>query len=117
MKFLCLIYHDEAELAAFTAAQMKVLDHDSEAYDRTLEKAGHMIFAHALRPARTARTVRMRGKKTMITDGPFAESKEQLIGFILIEAQDADEAMQLAKEIPLAKTGTVEVRPAFDPFA
>ena len=76
-----------------------------------------MIFAHALRPARTARTVRKRQKKAVITDGPFAESKEQLIGFILIEAKDLDEAVRLALDIPLAKTGTVEVRPAYNPFA
>lgn len=93
------------------AAMVVLLDRAADRTYSTIQPA------HALRPARTARTVRIRGKKAMITDGPFAESKEQLIGFILIEAEDADEAMRLAKEIPLAKTGTVEVRPAFDPFA
>ncbi len=81
------------------------------AYDDALRKAGHLVVAHALQPVEAATTVRVRNGKLSTTDGPFAETKEQLGGFILIEARDLNEAIQVAAKIPLARRGSIEVRP------
>jgi len=87
------------------------LDRDSIAYDEELRKSGHYIASDALQLVNTARTLRVRNGKLSIMDGPFAETKEQLGGFILVEAKDMDEAVELASKIPMAKHGTIEVRP------
>jgi hypothetical protein len=84
---------------------------ESLAYDETLRKAGHLVAAHALQPVEAATTIRVRGGKLSTTDGPFAETKEQLGGFLLIEARDLNEALQVAGRIPMARRGTIEVRP------
>jgi hypothetical protein len=76
-----------------------------------MRKSGHYVAAEALQPVKTARTVRVRNGKTSITDGPFAETKEQLGGFYLIEAADENEALRLAAQIPPARVGSIEVRP------
>ena len=104
MKYLCLVYSDEKELAVIS---------DSECidYGETLQRADRRIAAEALQPVRTATTVRVRGGKTSITDGPFAETKEQLAGFYLIDAPDLDDALRIAARIPAARVGSVEVRP------
>jgi hypothetical protein len=81
------------------------------AYDDALRRAGHLVVAHALQPVEAATTVRVRNGKLSTTDGPFAETKEQLGGFILIEARDLNEAIQVAAKIPLARRGSIEVRP------
>jgi len=111
MKYLCLVYVDEKKMAALSSSESQGLDDDSLASDETLRKSGHLLAAQALGPVASAATVRVRKGKAMITDGPFAETREQVGGFILIEAQDRDEAIGLASKIPVASYGTIEVRP------
>ncbi|MGH7545233.1 MAG: YciI family protein [Gemmatimonadota bacterium] len=88
-----------------------VSDHECVAYDAALRKDGRCVASEALQPVETATTVRVRDGKVSITDGPFAETKEQLAGFYLIEARDLNEAIQVASQIPPARVGSVEVRP------
>lgn len=104
MKYLCLVYGEEPALETCP-------DKDCLAYDASIRKSGHCISSEALQPVSTATTVRVREGKVSVTDGPFAETKEQLAGFYLIEARDLDEAIQLAAKIPPAKLGSIEVRP------
>lgn len=111
MKYLCMVFYDEKDLNALSAAELQVLDDESLAYDETLRKHGHFIAAQALESVEAATTVRLRNGKVSITDGPFAETNEQIGGFILIEAQDLNEAIQLAAKIPAIRLGGIEVRP------
>ncbi|MCG6873527.1 MAG: YciI family protein [Betaproteobacteria bacterium] len=104
MKYLCLVYLDES-------APQHVADSDCLAYDAAIRASGHCIASEALQPVRTATTVRVRNGQVSVTDGPFAETKEQLAGFYLIDAKDLDEAIALAARIPPAQEGSVEVRP------
>lgn len=114
MKYLCLVYVDQPLLAHFTKADDDKLTHDSIAYDEELEASGLYILSHALQPTSAARTVRMRKGKRATTDGPFAETREHLAGFILIEAASMDEAVDAAAGIPLAQYGSIEVRPVME---
>ncbi len=111
MKFLFMIFHDEKTLDALPKPQMQTLVDSALDYMEELRRSGHFIVSNALQRARTARTVRVRGGKATITDGPFAETKEQLGGFFLIEAKDMDEACEVASRFPPARLGTIEVRP------
>jgi len=111
MKYLCLIYLEEKSLEALTKGQHEALVAESLAYDDELQKRGHFIVAQALQPVRAAKSVRTRNGKLSATDGPFAETKEQVGGFILVEARDVDEAIQLAAKIPVGRFGGIEVRP------
>ena len=111
MKFMFMIYHDEAELDALPPGEMQALVDSALDYDETIRRSGHYIVSDALQSARTARTIRVRGGKVSTTDGPFAETKEQLGGFFLVEARDIDEACALAARFPPARIGTIEVRP------
>jgi hypothetical protein len=112
MEYLCQVWLPSKELdATLSPAEKVAIDRDSMAYDDELERGGHLIVAQALQPVSAAVTVRVRNGKLSTTDGPFAETKEQLGGFILIEARDLNEAIQLAAKIPLAKYGSIEVRP------
>jgi len=111
MKFLFLIYHDEQTLDALADAEMQTLVDGALDYDEEIRRSGHYIVSNALQRVRTARTVRVRGGKVTTTDGPFAETKEQLGGFFLIEAKDIDEACAVAARFPPARIGTIEVRP------
>jgi len=104
MKYLCLVYLDEKRLD-------EVPDSDCLEYDAAIRRSGHCIASEALQPVQTATTVRVRNGKVSITDGPFAETKEQLAGFYLVEAKDLNEAIQLAARIPPVHVGSVEVRP------
>jgi len=104
MKYLCLVYGEEAAMASMD-------DHECLAYDSGLRASGHCIASEALEPVATATTLRVRHGKLTVTDGPFAETKEQLAGFYLIEARDLNEAIQQAAKIPPARVGCVEVRP------
>ena len=113
MRFVCLIEHDQQWFNRASAQEKIALHDDSMAYDDVLARQGQLVVAHALRAPAEARTVRVRKRKLMVTDGPFAETKEQLIGFILIEARDMDEAVAIAAGIPLAQTGTVTIREAY----
>src|SRR5262245_1619472 len=111
MKYICLVYLVEKDMNAMAKSDMEACVDESLAYDDTLRKAGHFIVAHALQPVEAATTVRVRNGKLSATDGPFAETKEQLGGFILIEARDLNEAIQVAGKIPMARRGSIEVRP------
>ena len=104
MKYLCLVYLDEKRLD-------ELPDEDCVAYDTAIRNSGHGIASEALESVQTATTVRVRNGKVAITDGPFAETKEQLAGFYMIDARDLDEAIQIAAKIPPARVGCVEVRP------
>ena len=114
MKYLCLVYFEPHVLAALSAGEHGVLDRESLGYDRELEANGHYILAAALQPTSTATTLRVRGGKVSMTDGPFAETREVLGGFIFIEARDLNEALRIAGGIPMAKYGSIEVRRELD---
>src|SRR5262245_24750883 len=111
MKYLCMVIVDEKKLKALSKSDSQVLDDESLAYDDTLRRGGHFLAAQALESVKAARTVRLRNHKLSVTDGPFAETKEQVGGFILIEAKDLNEAIRLASRIPVLRFGAVEVRP------
>jgi hypothetical protein len=111
MEYLCQVWLPAKELDALSKSEMERIDRESMAYDDELERGGHLIIAQALQPVSAAVTVRVRDGRMSTTDGPFAETKEQLGGFILIEARDLNEAIQLAAKIPLARYGSIEVRP------
>ena len=104
MRYLCLVYLDEKRLD-------ELPDEDCVEYDTAIRKSGNCIASEALESVQTATTVRVRNGKVSVTDGPFAETKEQLAGFYMIEARDLNEATQLASRIPPARVGSVEVRP------
>lgn len=108
MKYLCLVYSDEQLLHGLPDSPE---DAECLAYAESVQGSGRMLAAEALQSVHTATTVRMRGGKLSITDGPFAETKEQLAGFYLIQAKDLNEALQVAGQIPAARVGSVEVRP------
>ncbi|MEB0123831.1 YciI family protein [Pseudomonas sp. CCI1.2] len=108
MKYLCLIYGTEHTLHAHPDSPR---DDECLAYAQSVEKSGRMLAAEPLESVETATTVRMRNGKVSITDGPFAETKEQLAGFYLVEARDLNDALQIAANIPAARVGSVEVRP------
>ena len=110
MKYLCLIYQNE-ESSARNAQQGVPMSQEYFAFTQEIQKSGHMLGGNALQPANTATTVRVRNGKVSVTDGPFAETKEQLAGFYLIEARDLNEAIQAAVKIPPAREGSIEVRP------
>jgi len=104
MKYLCLIYVDEKRLD-------ELPDEDCVAYDAEIRANGHCLASEALESVHAATTVRVRSARMSITDGPFAETKEQLAGFYLIDARDLNEAIQLAAKCPPARVGSVEIRP------
>jgi hypothetical protein len=110
MKFLCLIHIDERVLDDLSKRQYNELLEESLAYDERLRESGHFITANALESTREAVTLRLRGEEVSITDGPYAETKEQVGGFILIEARDLKDALRVASEIPVIRLGGVEVR-------
>jgi hypothetical protein len=110
MKYICQIYLDEHRMAAMPQPEVESLNAEHHECDDALVESGHMILAGALQPSHAAACVRVRGGKTAVTDGPFAETKEQVAGFFLIEARDLNEAIQVASRIPAARLGTVEVR-------
>lgn len=108
MKYLCLVYSDERLLHSQPDSPE---DSECHAYAEAVQASGRMLAAQALESVTTATTVRVRNGKLSITDGPFAETKEQLAGFYLIDAKDLNEALQVAGGIPAARVGSVEVRP------
>jgi hypothetical protein len=104
MRYLCLVYGEERKLGEMD-------DRKCLAYDAEVRARGECIASEALEPVATATTVRVRNGRMSVTDGPFAETKEQLAGFYLIEARDLNEAIRIASKIPPAEVGCVEVRP------
>jgi len=111
MKYLCAVYLEPNALNGLSASEQAELNRVSVRYNEELAKSGHFIAASALQPVKTAKTVRRRSGKVSITDGPFAETKEVLGGFIFIEASDMGEALRVAGNIPVGKFGSIEVRP------
>jgi len=114
MKYLCLVYCEEATLQAMSAADWAALNRECLACGDGLRDNEHLLASEALQSVATATTVRVRDGKLFTTDGPFAETKEQLAGFYLLEARDLNEAIALAGKIPPARLGCVEVRPIRD---
>jgi hypothetical protein len=111
LKYLCLIYHDEKKLGAMSASEYDALMAETLAYDEEIRQSGHYISSNALEYVAAATSIRVRGDKIAITDGPFVETKEQLGGYILIEARDLNEAIRVAARMPPARIGGIEVRP------
>ncbi|MBU2887538.1 YciI family protein [Gilvimarinus agarilyticus] len=108
MKYLCLVYSDEQDLHGLPNSPQ---DQECAAYAEKISQSGHLLAGEALQPVATATTVRVRAGDLQITDGPFAETKEQLAGFYMIEAKDLNEALRIAQDIPPARVGSIEVRP------
>lgn len=111
MKYLCLVYYQESEIDAMTQSAWDALNGECIDCGEGLRKSGHMLGGEALQPVRTATTVRVRNGRISTTDGPFAETKEQLAGFYFIEARDLNDAIQVAGKIPPARLGSIEIRP------
>ncbi len=111
MKYLCLVYVEEKILHALPSAQRQTLSDESMAYCDRLQKLGQLVTASPLHPVETATTVRVRDGKTSTIDGPFAETKEQLGGFPLLDVPDLNDAIRIASQFPAARIGSVEVRP------
>lgn len=114
MKFLCQVWFNTAEIGTLSEEEGRRLTQDCIDNDNRLRYSGHIIVANALREPETARTVRVRKGEAAVTDGPFAELKEHLGGFVLIEARDMEEATRIAATFPVARYGMIEVRAAFD---
>lgn len=113
MRYICLVHFEHSKLNGLPEAERREFDRRSLAYDEELKARGHLIHAQAVEGSDSAVLVRVRGGKPATTDGPYIETKEQMAGFILIEARDMNEAVRLASGIPLAELGTIEVRPIY----
>lgn len=111
MRYLCLVYHDEKELDAMPAREHDAIEAETLAYRDELHQSGRVIASDALQRVQTATTIQVRNDRVVLTDGPVAETKEQLGGFYLIEAADLNEAIRVASRIPSARLATIEVRP------
>ena len=111
MQYLLLIYRNEAEQAKMDAVAGQQMRGDYGAFTQSIIQSGNFKAGDALQPTTTATTVRVRDGKTLTTDGPFAETREQLAGYYLVEVKDLDAALAMAARIPGAKTGSIEVRP------
>jgi len=114
MKYLCLIYDDENTWATMPKAESDAMMGEYFAFTEGIRESGQYVAGEALQPVSTATTVRVRNGQVSTTDGPFAETKEQLGGFYLVEARDLNEAIQVASRIPSARIGSIEVRPIVD---
>jgi hypothetical protein len=115
MEYLCTVYQDEEKLAALPEGELEAIVAGCIAWVAALERTGQHVLSAGLQSARTAVTVRSRNGKVSATDGPFAETKEQLGGFTIIRARDLNEAIAAAAKLPAARTGSVEVRPLMKP--
>ena len=111
MKYLCLIYAEEKKVGTMTKTESDAFSGEYFAFTEAIRKSGHLLGGEALEPVHAATTLRMRNGKMSTTDGPFAETKEQLGGFYLIKARDLNEAIQVASRIPSARLGSIEIRP------
>ena len=111
MKYLCLIYNEEKNMAAMNKTESDAMTAEYMAFTDEIRKSAHYVAGDALKPVSTATAVRVRNGKLSATDGPFAETKEQLGGYYVIQAKDLNEAISVAARIPSARTGTIEVRP------
>src|SRR6266496_69935 len=111
MKYMMLIYDDEQAFQGMTEDEQKKVYDEYGAFTQAIRDGGNYVSADQLQPVSTATTVRIREGETLVTDGPFAETKEQLGGYYLVEANDMDEALKIAERIPSARYGSIEVRP------
>jgi len=111
MQYLLLIYDDETQWSKMDETTSKKFMSDYFEFTESIKKSGHHLAGEALQGTHTATSVRVRDGKTLTTDGPFAETREQLGGFYMIEAKDLDEAIAIAARIPSSRLGTIEVRP------
>jgi len=111
MKYLCLIYETESIYATMSEQDLGTMMAEYNAFTQDIKTGGQYVAGEALKPVQTATTIRIRNGKLSVTDGPFAETKEQLGGFYMIEAPDLTDALRIAGRIPAAKTGSIEVRP------
>jgi hypothetical protein len=114
MKYLCLIYQDERALAALSPSEYDELVAETLAYVDEQKQSGHYVSSNALEYVQSATSIRVRGDRLAITDGPFVETKEQLGGYFLIEARDLNEAIRIAAKMPPARLGGIEIRPVKD---
>ena len=114
MKYLCLIYENEQAWASLSEADANAEFGEYFAFSSTYQQSGHVVAGWALQPTTTATTVRVRNGKISTTDGPFAETREQLGGYYLLDAKDLNEAIQIAAKIPGARRGSIEVRPVME---
>jgi hypothetical protein len=114
MKYLCLIYENEKNWETMPPADGEAIMNEYFAFTEGIRRSGQYVAGEALQPTATATTVRVRNGKVSTTDGPFAETKEQLGGFYLIDAKDLNDAIQVASRIPSARLGSIEVRPVMD---
>ena len=110
MKYLCMVYAEEKTLEALPPGEYQALVDDTLEYVEELRASGNYIAAEPLERVATATTLSVRGGKLVVTDGPFAETKEQLGGFFLLDARDLNEALRIASRIPPARVGRIEVR-------
>ncbi len=111
MKYICLAYEEESKLNSLTKGEWDMLRNETLSYVDELRRSGRLISAEPLQSVHNATTVRVRNGKIGVTDGPFAETKETLGGFFLIDAADLNEAIQIAAHWPSARLGSIEVRP------
>jgi hypothetical protein len=111
MRFLCMVCYEQKVLDSLSSREFDALVAEALAYDDELQNGGHYLYSGALQSIHTATTIRIQSGNVQLTDGPFAETKEQLGGFIVIEARDLDEALRLASKIPPLRLGCIEVRP------
>ena len=114
MQYLLLIYENEGASAGLSEAEQGKIFQEYMDYSKGIRKSGNYIGGEALQPVSTATTVRVKNGKTLTTDGPFAETREQLGGFYLVEAKDLDEAIEIAGRIPDVRRGSIEVRPVME---
>lgn len=113
MRYICLVHFEPRLLDAMPVAERQDFDRRSMGYDRELQEKGHYVIAEAIQGGDSAVLVKKRDGRLSTTDGPYMETKEQMAGFILIEARDMNEAVRLAGGIPLAELGTIEIRPIY----
>jgi hypothetical protein len=111
MKYLCLIYDDESRWSKMSKEEMGKNGAEYTGFTNDIKASGHYVGGNPLQPTSTATTVRVRNGKVSTTDGPYAETKEQLGGYYLVEAKDLNDAIQVAARIPGARGGAIEVRP------
>jgi hypothetical protein len=114
MKYLCLVYYDEKKWEAMSEGEQNAYFDECFAYDDVLRRKGHWVGGEALQSVRTATTLRWKSNRVSITDGPFAETKEQLGGFVVFEAGDLNHAIQLMSKHPAVKAAIIEIRPTED---
>jgi hypothetical protein len=111
MRYVCLVYSDEGELETLSAVELEALEQSFTTCEGGLSQSGRRLVSGRLQPAHTATTVRVRERKVVVADGPFADRPEQLAGFCLIEARDLNDAIRTASGMPSARLGAIEVRP------